>query len=176
LVTSAAALLHRQGVERTTLAQIAEHADVPPGNVYYYFKTFDELVNAVIDQHQTVIDRTLAGLEGRRTPKARLKALAGAWSAVADVVAQDGCPIGSLSCELNKLHNRATTHAAGLLRTVLDFIERQFRELGRPDAAALAVTMFSRIQGAALLAQAFADPAVLAGEVRRIARWVDEVA
>jgi AcrR family transcriptional regulator len=49
LIASAADLLHRQGVERTTLAEIAKAADVPPGNVYYYFKTRDELVHAVIE-------------------------------------------------------------------------------------------------------------------------------
>jgi AcrR family transcriptional regulator len=176
LVKSAAALLHSQGVKRTTLAQIAEHADVPPGNVYYYFKTFDDLVDAVIEQHQTLIDTTIAELDRRRTPRARLKALAGSWSAVAEEVAVSGCPIGSLSSELNKCHDRTAAHAAGLLRTVLDFIERQFRELGRADAAALAVTMFSRIQGAALLANAFGDPAVLVAEVRRIERWLDDLA
>ena len=50
LVASAGDLLHRQGVMATTLAQVAEAADVPPGNVYYYFKTKDDLVRAVIDR------------------------------------------------------------------------------------------------------------------------------
>jgi TetR/AcrR family transcriptional regulator, transcriptional repressor for nem operon len=51
LVGGARELLHQQGVERTTLAQIAHTADVPPGNVYYYFKTKDELVEAAIAAH-----------------------------------------------------------------------------------------------------------------------------
>jgi TetR/AcrR family transcriptional repressor of nem operon len=37
LVDSARELIHEQGVQRTTLAQIAERADAPPGNVYYYY-------------------------------------------------------------------------------------------------------------------------------------------
>ena len=48
LVASAAALFHHQGVQRTTLAEVATDADVPLGNVYYYFKTKDDLVAAVI--------------------------------------------------------------------------------------------------------------------------------
>ena len=44
-------LLHQQGIERTTLADIAKAADVPPGNVYYYFKTKDEVIAAVIEAH-----------------------------------------------------------------------------------------------------------------------------
>ena len=37
-----------QGIEKTTLADIAQAADVPVGNIYYYFKTKDELVRAVV--------------------------------------------------------------------------------------------------------------------------------
>jgi AcrR family transcriptional regulator len=36
-----------QGVERTTIADIAPAADVPLGNVYYYFKMKDDIVDAV---------------------------------------------------------------------------------------------------------------------------------
>jgi TetR/AcrR family transcriptional repressor of nem operon len=46
LVASARTLLYEQGVERTTIAEIAEAADVPPGNVYYHFKTKDRLIEA----------------------------------------------------------------------------------------------------------------------------------
>ncbi|TDC47720.1 TetR/AcrR family transcriptional regulator [Jiangella ureilytica] len=175
LIGSAGDLMYRQGVQRTTLAQIAAHADVPAGNVYYYFKTFDDLVEAVIDDRQTTIRDTLAKLDRRRSPKAKLKGLAEEWTDSADLVAVNGCPIGSLASELNKSHDQPAERAADLLRTVLDFMELQFRELGRRDAAALSVTMMSRIQGAALLANTFGDPALLKAEVRRIERWLDEL-
>lgn len=176
LIDSAAELLHRQGVQRTTLAQIAEHADVPPGNVYYYFKTFAELVDAVIDHRQAMIYDNLARLDKRSGPKAKLKGLAEMWTGSADMVTENGCPLGSLVSELNKSHDRVTDHATVLLRTIIDFIEQQFRELGRRDAAALSITMMSRIQGAALLANTFGDASLLKAEVRRIERWLDELA
>ena len=44
LVEGAQGAFHEQGVERTTLADVASRADVPLGNVYYYFKTKDQLV------------------------------------------------------------------------------------------------------------------------------------
>ena len=75
LIASAGELLHRQGVQGTTLAQIAQAADVPPGNVYYYFKTRDELVHAVIDARVDQVQALLGRLEGRSTPQARLKGL-----------------------------------------------------------------------------------------------------
>src|SRR5689334_17472920 len=133
LVESARELLYEQGVQRTTLAQIAERADVPPGNVYYYFKTRDELVQAVIDARIAQIRQVLADLDRRATPKARLKALAGTWVDAAPDVKERGCPVGSLACELGKDDNELAAQGAQLLRVILEWMERQFRELGRRD-------------------------------------------
>src|SRR6202165_2800601 len=70
LVEGARLVLHRQGVEKTTLADIAQAADVPVGNVYYYFKTKDELVQATIDAHAHDIQTMLASFDRPRSPKA----------------------------------------------------------------------------------------------------------
>src|SRR3954471_24543768 len=102
LVASAAALLHRQGVDGPTLAEIAEAADVPPGNVYYYFKTRDELVAAVIESRMAELEELLSDLDGRSTPQARLKGLVKNWASQSELIAEHGCPLGSLSCELSK--------------------------------------------------------------------------
>src|ERR1700726_3523518 len=75
LVDGARLVLHQQGVEKTTLADIAQAADVPVGNVYYYFKTKDELVQAAIDAQAQDIKTMLASFDRHRSPKARLKAL-----------------------------------------------------------------------------------------------------
>src|SRR6516165_4339995 len=76
LIAAAIELLHHQGVERTTLAEIAKAADVPAGNVYYYFKTKDEVIAAVIEAHAQEIKTTLSSIDARhRSPKSRLKAL-----------------------------------------------------------------------------------------------------
>jgi TetR/AcrR family transcriptional regulator, transcriptional repressor for nem operon len=45
-------VLYEQGIEKSTLADIAVAAEVPLGNVYYYFKTKDALVSAVIESYQ----------------------------------------------------------------------------------------------------------------------------
>jgi AcrR family transcriptional regulator len=51
LVVGARETIHRQGVEATTIADIAEASDVPVGNVHYYFKSKDELVAAAIGSY-----------------------------------------------------------------------------------------------------------------------------
>src|ERR1700747_2663281 len=92
LVEGARLLLHQQGVEKTTLADIAEAADVPVGNVYYYFKTKDDLVNAAITSHLEDIHAALGALEQHRTPKSRLKAFVRMLMEQADLTARHGCP------------------------------------------------------------------------------------
>src|ERR671937_566114 len=89
LIASAADLVHRHGVERPTLAQIADEADVPPGNVYYYFKTKDELIEAVIEARTSQVRGLLDTLGRRRSPAARLKALARNWLEFRDMVSRD---------------------------------------------------------------------------------------
>src|ERR1700741_3280668 len=91
LVESARALIHEQGVHSTTLADIAERADVPLGNVYYYFKTKDDLVGAVLDRYRQEAAALIQAWERHRTPQARLKALVANWSDMRDEIARSGC-------------------------------------------------------------------------------------
>jgi TetR/AcrR family transcriptional regulator, transcriptional repressor for nem operon len=176
LITSAADLLHRQGVERTTLAEIAHAADVPPGNVYYYFKTRDDLVHAVIEAQVQQVRALLARLDARSTPIARLKGLAESWTSNGPIIVEHGCPLGGLSYELNKHDAELGADAARPLRTLVEWAEGQFRELGQRNPGAVAVTFLAAIQGAALLANAFGDEQLLKREIRRIERWVDSLA
>src|SRR3981081_1594811 len=97
LIDAGCELMYRQGVETTTLADIAHAADVPLGNVYYYFKTKDEIVSAVIEAHVPEIEKTIASLDRRhRPPKGRLKALIRELTDQRDLIAQYGCPHGTL--------------------------------------------------------------------------------
>jgi AcrR family transcriptional regulator len=175
LVASATELLHQQGVERTTLAQIAHAADVPPGNVYYYFKTRDDLVRAAIDAREQSVRALLSSFERRSSPASRLKCLARSWADVADLVAAHGCPLGSLCSELNKHERPLADDAADLFRVVLDWEEAQFREMGCKGARELATTLMASVQGAALLANTLREPKILVREVRRLERWIDSL-
>lgn len=174
-MNSAAELLHKQGVANTTLAEVAHAADVPPGNVYYYFKSRDELIQAVIDSHAQAVRTLLGSHERRPDPRERLKGLAHSWMDVADLVTAHGCPIGSLSLELNKHEDGLGDAAAHLFRLMLEWAEAQFRELGRPDPGADATTLIGGVQGAALLANALRDPQLLAAETRRIEDWIESL-
>jgi TetR/AcrR family transcriptional regulator, transcriptional repressor for nem operon len=173
LVASARSLLHQQGVERTTLAEVAHAATIPAGNVYYYFKTKDELVAATIEAHALAIESMLASLERHRTPQARLKALIRAFADQRELAAQRGCPHGSLCQELDKRDDGLQATAGRLLALPLEWAEQQFRLMGRRDARDLAVALISAYQGVSLLTNTFRDPELMVREARRLERWID---
>jgi len=175
LVASASDLLHRQGVAATTLAQVAQAAAVPPGNVYYYFKTKDDLVRAVIDAQAAQVQAMLAALQARRSPAARLKALAHQWVAMRDLVARYGCPFGTLTTELDRRDDGLDRAAAKPISIILDWAEDQFGQIGRRDARDLAIALFSGVQGGALLANALRDPDLMTSQVRHLERWIDSM-
>jgi TetR/AcrR family transcriptional regulator, transcriptional repressor for nem operon len=175
LIESAQALIYEQGAHRTTLADVAERADVPLGNVYYYFKTKDALIAAVLENRAEQIHERLAEFDRRRTPQARLKALAHGWVEVADAVARSGCPLGSLCAELGKSEGEMASAAGNVFGPIVEWVEKQFRQLGRRDAHDLAFDLLSRIQGAALLAQSFRDPEILVRQTRLLDRWIDSI-
>jgi TetR/AcrR family transcriptional repressor of nem operon len=174
LIAAAMQLVHQQGIERTTLADIAKAADVPAGNVYYYFKTKDEVVAAVIDAHARQVKATLAAIEaGHRSPKSRLKALVHEFTAQSEIVADYGCPLGSLCSELDKRVRESSLPVAELMRLPTEWAEDQFRSLGRPDARDLAFDLMAAYEGSALLANTMRDPSALSRAARRIGHWID---
>ena len=176
LIDSAKTLFHQQGVHPTTLAEVAAGADVPPGNVYYYFKTKEALVRAVVADYVGVAAAMLAELDRLRSPASRLKALARSWLEVADTVADHGCPVGSLCAELNRCDGALSTAGAEILGRITTWAEAQFRQLGRHDAPGLAMALVSGIQGSALLANTFRDATIMARQARYLEKWIDSIA
>jgi AcrR family transcriptional regulator len=174
LIAAAERLLHQQGVEKTTLVDIAEAADVPAGNVYYYFKTKDDIVAAVVEARRKEVEASLAEITGtNRSPKARLKALVAEFARASDLVSDYGCPLGSLCSELDKRPGQSEFALATLLKIPIDWAEVQFRQMGRRDAHELAVSLLASYQGSALLANTFRDPGLHISQARRLSRWID---
>jgi TetR/AcrR family transcriptional regulator, transcriptional repressor for nem operon len=175
LVEGAREVFHAQGVEGTTLADIAQAADVPLGNVYYYFKTKDELVDAVLASRVRDMQLALESLEQHRTPKARLRAFVRMLVGQADLTARYGCPQGSLCSELDKRDDGPGGSCVELMGAPIDWAERQFRVMGRRDARELAIALIASYQGIALLTNTFRDPQMMAQEGRRLERWIDSL-
>src|SRR5271156_111456 len=179
LVRAATRLLHEQGFQRTTLADVAERARVPLGNVYYYFKTKEALAEAVIASHEAALrERFASWTSAHRDPKLRLRRLVRAPLDALDGVIQFGCPHGSLCQELEKLGADAPLAKAGarLLAVYIDWANEQFRALGcgPRESQALAADLVASVQGTMLIAHTLRSPDLLAHQLRRVERWLDD--
>ncbi len=175
LADAAAKVFHEQGVEKTTIADIARAADVPVGNVYYYFKTKDQLVHAAISAHARTAQDIIAALEQFDSPAERLKALVRGWVDQRELAAQFGCPSGSLAAELDKRADGLDRELADVMRGLLDWIDAQFAGMGRTDSRELAVALLAAYQGISLLTNPVRDPAMMEAEGARLERWIDSL-
>ncbi|MGA5818891.1 TetR/AcrR family transcriptional regulator [Kitasatospora sp. NPDC094028] len=177
LAAAAAEVFHRQGVERTTLGDIAAAADVPLGNVYYYFKTKDQLVEAALGAHRDRLAVITEELDRLPEPAERLKALVDGWVGQRETAARYGCPFGTLAVELDKRDDGLDGAAADVLRALIDWAAGQFAQLGRADdARELAIELVAAYQGMSVLTNALRDPEVMAVQGRRLTAWIDSLA
>jgi hypothetical protein len=129
----------------------------------------------VIDARTSEVRAMLDSLQARRSPGARLKALARRWVEMRDLIARYGCPFGTLASELDRREDGLDREAAKPLGLILEWAEGQFRLIGGHDPGELAVTLLAGVQGGALLANAFRDPEIMTGQVRQLERWIDSL-
>jgi AcrR family transcriptional regulator len=176
LASAAAEVFHRQGVERTTLGDIAAAADVPLGNVYYYFKTKDQLVEAALSAHLDRLHAVTAELEQLPGPADRLKGLIDGWVDQRETAARFGCPFGTLATEIDKRGDGLDLAAAEVMWALIDWATEQFAQLGRADARELAVELVAAYQGMSVLTNVLRDPEIMAGRGRRLTVWIDTLA
>jgi len=175
IVDAASALFYRQGYGSTSFAEVARASGIPKGNFYYYFKSKDDLLGAVIDAHLDAIRGRLAQWEhDEGDPRGRLKRLLLPLQSEADAITRWGCPVGSLNVELGKGSPDRKAHARAMLDLQLAWADRQMRALGHAATAReLAIHLVGMIQGAALMGGVYADRDLLEAESARIRAWLD---
>lgn len=96
LVEATIALIHQNGYRDTSIADIAKASSVPLGNIYYYFKTKDDLVSEAITRRRDLNREWYARLDTLPSPSARLTQFLRDRSVDIDIMTAHGCPVGSL--------------------------------------------------------------------------------
>src|SRR5437773_11726321 len=102
LIEAAKIMFYQQGVTGTTLADIAQQAQVPLGNVYYHFRTKEALVEAVVQAHTQELQSLFRKWERIADPCQRLLALLKTAREQEQALGRYGCPHGSLCQEIDK--------------------------------------------------------------------------
>lgn len=176
LIEAAKALIHQQGFNLTTLADIAQEADVPLGNVYYYFKTKEAIGVAVIEKRAQEWTERLASWSQHSDPLTRIMALLQYSLEDLETTARYGCPVGGLCQELGKQGGPLADLAAKLLHDMLKWSEEQFGKLGFTEkAASYALDLISSIQGVFLLTHTFKDPKLAQKQAEHLQTWLETI-
>jgi len=173
LIETAMKLAYRKGFRETSLADIAEAAHVPVGNVYYYFKTKEELGEAVVERRLAQFREFREEMDRLSSPMERLFAFVESIQGNRERLARGGCPLGSLCSELHKEGGALATKSAALFTEPMGWLEEQFWAAGHEeDARELSVHLFGAFQGIAAVAHAANDPDLVVMEVKRLKDWI----
>lgn len=173
IITAADNLFYRRGYNQTSFQDISEATGIPRGNFYYYFKTKDEILNAVVDSRLAELTSMLNKIEGEtKDARERLLMFSNILEYNSENVIQSGCPFGTLSSELAKdnpqLHEKST-QVFVLLR---NWMKQQFEVLGAANADELAMDLLTRLQGVSVLACAFKDVDYIKRSHQEIKDWI----
>lgn len=178
VVDAANQLFYRKGYNRTSFSDVVAEADVPRGNIYYYFKTKDEILKAVITHRIEVISIMLAEWDKNISdPLDRLQRFVRILYDSSPALLRSGCPMGSLCVELAKDQPSLKEESKRLFDRFQGWLVRQFIDLGyQEDARELSLRLLARGQGIIVIAQVYQDPGFLQRGTQEINRWLEELA
>ena len=173
LVKAAAECFREGGIRATTIKIIAERANVPIGNVYYYFKTKEGFASAVVASVAESSEKNHAlwdELDVREALEAYVKS--GLSSPAA--LSRHGGALESLIVDLARESSSALGQARELLTAEEEFVRRTFERLEeeRPEspdrAKRLAQWLVTLVRGARAHAH-------LTGNAKLVAKLREEI-
>jgi AcrR family transcriptional regulator len=174
IVACAKDLFYRRGYAGTSFSDIVEAAGVYRGNIYHYFKTKDEILEAVLTQRIQEF-RALQEEWERQCPDPsdRLMRFVEMIAQSENELVRFGCPIGTLNTELGKARHDLQCSAKAMFDLFRDWLAKQFVALGRAaEAQRLALHLLGRAQGISVIAHVYQDTALLQREVATLRAWV----
>jgi AcrR family transcriptional regulator len=173
LINAATKLTYLHGFGKTAIADIAKEAGLPPGNVYYYFKTKDAIGEAIVEQHLLQLREQLQKLDQANSPIERLCGFVHMTMDSSAMVARSGCPIGTFISEVHKEGGPLVQKTPAVFAELLGWMDSQFQALGmETDSRGLAIHLLCALQGATVLAHTFHDPGISDAEAARLEAWI----
>src|SRR5258708_9531472 len=127
LIETAMKLAYLNGFRETSLADIAEPARVPIGNVYYNFKTKEELGAAVVERRLVQFREFREEMDRLSSPRERLFAFVDSIHRNREQLARGGCPLGGLCSEVHKEGGALAKKSAALFTDPLDWLGEPFQ-------------------------------------------------
>ena len=144
LIKASDNLFLQKGTSLTTLADIAHLAEVPLGNVYYYFKTKNDIISDVIKLRFKELQELIAKIENEiQTPNLQLKTF---MHSFVNITAEEPQTFGFMLTmfwmELGKEGGDLFNEFLPLPEHVLNWCSNKFEVLGKGEQAKHCAEMF----------------------------------
>lgn len=176
IIQSATELFYQKGYNQTSFTEIAKASGLPRGNFYYYFKSKDDILAAVVQARVESLQALVAGWERLELdPKGRLRLVLQMVDDEADNIVQHGCPLGSLAAELGKEHHLIQAQVLAMFEPLVQWLEKAYQQLGSVDAKASAMHLMGRLQGIAVMAHIYQSKVFLHNEIDSLMVYLDRL-
>ena len=177
IVEAAKTLFYHKGYTNTSFSDIVDKTNIRRGNINHYFKTKNDILEAVIDQRIAEYKSLFSEWEMRYyDPKDRLRCFVQMVASNSSNLIRYGCPIGTLNAELGKDACDFQNNARSLFDVFINWLAQQFKQINKPrQAQARALHLLSRTEGISVLAHVYNDPDLITVEVKMLQKWIDEL-
>jgi AcrR family transcriptional regulator len=157
IVDAAEDLFYKSGYNQTSFQDISDATDIPRGNFYYYFKTKEDILTAVVEARVDSLKKLLARYDAEiLDPRERLLM----FSSVLD---RDANKIIAIGCKSKQA-----------FVVLCDWMEKQFDLMGLDNPDQLAMDLVARLQGIHMVANVFKDPEYLKRSSIDLKKWISE--
>ena len=163
LVDAARELFWEKGYEATSLGEVSKRAKANPGSLYYFFKTKEELLLAVLDRYTELLwPRVMEpAFKAVGDPMVRIFAiLEGYRQGLIATKFTHGCPIGNLALEVGDLLPSAREKIAANFDGWVGWVKKCLDDAAEHlppevDRAALARFVLTLMEGAVMQARVY---------------------
>ena len=177
IIEAAKTLFYHRGYTHTSFSDIVEQTGIRRGNINHYFRTKNDILNAVIEQRAIEVQALFSDWDKHhRNPKDRLHCFVQMVASNRGDLTRYGCPIGTLTAELGKESCDFPDAARRLFDLFVDWLTLQFQKLGHPrQAQARALHLLGRTEGISVIGHVYNDPALITTEVKTLKKWIDDL-
>jgi len=173
IIDAADQLFFKRGFNQTSFQDISDATSIPRGNFYYYFKTKEDILDAVLQVRRDLFIDSLKQIEiDTNNPLERLTKLADMLDVNSEDILASGCPVGSLSTELAKGSQDLQEKSQVVFQAIKQWASAQFAAMGveRPDDASM--DLLAWMQGVTVMACAFKDASFLQRSLQELKQWI----
>ena len=177
IVAAATKLFQQRGFGAASFNDIAERSGIPKGNFFYYFRSKDDVLEAVVEKRLKDLSKSLDDWDRRFSdPVKRIGQFLCSFTDDWENEAVHGCPHCSLCLEFAKTRRDLMPIAVKTLKRLRLWLNQQLKLAGVGGPAdRLALEILARCQGIVLMGAVLHDKAFVVRELAATETWIESL-